>query len=271
MSAEWVKLADFGEYEHKKGIQILNEKSANNIIKSFHSLHGRFMRKFIGLPIYIGHPDDDDFKSSNKKVYGRVVDFKAEDDALWALIKWTHTGHVLFSSGILKHLSPRWLTVQSENGALIPNRMISIGMTNHPNIRCDNIVKDNVAEDGDQEIHKNIDFDQPAYVDATEVSAQDTRDLQDFPSSNCGDKGNSFCEGDTGDNKHNCSDTCECVRPELHVISHTKELAHHDFQMSDGDKILELVFSRMNNFSEKYTDAWIAVKRNNPSLFYKNF
>jgi hypothetical protein len=149
--------------------------------------------------------------------------------------------------------------------------MISIGMTNHPNIRCDNIVKDNVAEDGDQEVHKNIDFDQPAYVDATEVSAKDSSDSQDLPSSNCGDKGNSFCEGNTDDNNHDCSDTCECVRPELHVISHTKELAHHDFQMSDGDKILELVFSRMNNFSEKYTDAWIAVKRNNPSLFYKNF
>ena len=274
MYQEWIKLADFGKYHHEKGIQILNETTAQNIISSFRSLSGRIIRKFIGLPIYIGHPDDSDFKSTNKKIYGRILDFKIEDNALWMLSKWSDIGYALFKNGILKHLSPRWLTEQSSDGTLLPQRMISVGMTNHPNMVCQHISQDIDAEmnnPSDENISNNIndDITNPTIDDMSTIN--DVSSIDEAITLNDDDQQNINI-----DNKHDIMTAIETVIPNntiitLNTTSQTSNLATVTNDRSNGEKILSMVHDRMKSFSESYTDAWMAVKRQHPSLFYKNF
>jgi hypothetical protein len=53
----------------------------------------------------------------------------------------------------------------------------------------------------------------------------------------------------------------------LHTVSQTSDIGGQTFGKSRCEKILQLVFERMQKFSEKYGDAWLAVKRSNPALF----
>jgi hypothetical protein len=57
----------------------------------------------------------------------------------------------------------------------------------------------------------------------------------------------------------------------LHTVSQTDDLRPQSFEKMKCKQILDLVFERMQRFSEKYGDAWMAVKRSNPALFNKNF
>lgn len=274
MYQEWIKLADFGKYHHEKGIQILNETTAQNIISSFRSLSGRIIRKFIGLPIYIGHPDDADFQSTNKKIYGRILDFKIEDNALWILSKWSDIGYALFKNGILKHLSPRWLTEQSSDGTLLPQRMISVGMTNHPNMFCQHVSQDinvDINNPSDENISNNIndDITNSTIDDASTI--EDVSAIDEAITLNDDDQQNINI-----DNKHDIMTAIETVIPNntiitLNTTSQTSNLATATTDRSNGEKILSMVHDRMKSFSESYTDAWMAVKRAHPSLFYKNF
>lgn len=274
MYQEWIKLADFGKYHHEKGIQILNETTAQNIISSFRSLSGRIIRKFIGLPIYIGHPDDSDFKSTNKKIYGRIIDFKIEDNALWILSKWSDIGYALFKNGILKHLSPRWLTEQSSDGTLLPQRMISVGMTNHPNMFCQHVSQDidvemNDISDENTSNNINEDITNPTIDDMSSIEYVSAIDeaitLND-------DKQHTI----NNNSQQNITTNIEHIIPNntiitLNTTSQTSNLATSQYDRSNGEKILAMVHDRMKSFSESYTDAWMAVKRAHPSLFYKNF
>jgi phage I-like protein len=139
MAIEWFELVNFGECAHQKGTQLFDVPAAERIIDSFHSLRGRLLRRFQGLPIFIGHPDDPEFASKKSKIYGRIENMKTEDDALWILVKWTDIGQELFKNGILRHLSPRWLTTPTKDDKLSPKRLLSVALTNHPNVKCDHI------------------------------------------------------------------------------------------------------------------------------------
>ncbi|MDR1528133.1 MAG: phage protease [Puniceicoccales bacterium] len=260
MHVEWLKLVNCGEYFHPKGTQLLDSKAAERIIDSFHSLRGRLMRRFQGLPIFIGHPDDPEFGSKNNRVYGRIENMKVEDNALWILVKWTDIGQELFKNGILRYLSPRWLTTPTWDGKLSPKRLLSVGLTNHPNIRCDHVSKvekidGQVASPGDDSV-KDFVTDSP-------------RNCQDVSSEN-------ILPGSKKQPGQRATDSVDediLILPSqivLHTVSQTEDLKQPIFNKSNCERILELVFERMRKFSEKYNDAWNAVKRNNPALFNKN-
>ncbi|MDR2628430.1 MAG: phage protease [Puniceicoccales bacterium] len=261
MHVEWLKLVNCGEYAHPKGIQLFDSQAAERIIDSFHSLRSRLMRRFQGLPIFIGHPDDPEFGSKNNRVYGRIENMKVEDNALWVLVKWTNIGQELFKNGILRHLSPRWLTTPTQDGKLAPKRLLSIGLTNHPNIRCDHQSKiekvaRQAASPGDDSA-KNF-----------EIDGQEN--YQDINSENILPEG----EEESGQQVTDSTDEDILILPSqivLHTVSQTEDLKQSIFNKSNCERILELVFERMQKFSEKYNDAWNAVKRNNPALFNKNF
>ncbi|MDR1890670.1 MAG: phage protease [Puniceicoccales bacterium] len=260
MSVEWLKLANFGEYAHQKGTQLFDVQAAERIIDSFHSLRGRLMRRFQGLPIFIGHPDDPEFASKNSKIYGRIENIKTDDDALWILVKWTDIGQELFKNGILRHLSPRWLTVPTKDGKLSPKRLLSVGLTNHPNIKCDHVSK---AEKADEQTTLPNDDAENFAVDAR-VNCQDSSPTDAHPAS----------EEQSGEEITDSMGENIVILPSkvvLHTVSQTEDLKQSIFNKSNCERILELVFERMQKFSEKYNDAWNAVKRNNPALFNRNF
>ncbi|MDR2776495.1 MAG: phage protease [Puniceicoccales bacterium] len=262
MHVEWLKLVNCGEYFHPKGTQLLDSQSAERIIDSFHSLRSRLMRRFQGLPIFIGHPDDPEFGSKNNRVYGRIENMKVEDNALWILVKWTDIGQELFKNGILRYLSPRWLTTPTQDGRLSPKRLLSVGLTNHPNIRCDHVSKVEKANG--------------------QIASPDDNNRENFAidgQENCRDVSseNIFLESEEDQPGQQVTDSVDediLILPSqiiLHTVSQTEDLKQPIFNKSNCERILELVFERMQKFSEKYNDAWNAVKRNNPALFNKNF
>jgi hypothetical protein len=50
-TAKWHRLVPFGQYAHRKGMQMANDGAARAMINYFNSLRGKLMRQFLGLPI----------------------------------------------------------------------------------------------------------------------------------------------------------------------------------------------------------------------------
>jgi len=139
----WVQVAPYGIFTHPKGLQRLTRPSANEIIQQFNSLYGRIMRRLKGLPIYIGHPDDSEFAGlpghTDKGVYGTVQELAVRKEGLYARIEWTDEGRKLINRGKYRYLSPRWVLRSIYADVYEPNRLLSIGLTNSPNIPGDPI------------------------------------------------------------------------------------------------------------------------------------
>jgi hypothetical protein len=104
---------------------------------------------------------------------------KTDDDALWILVKWRDIGQELFKNSILGHLSPRWLTMLTKDGKLSPKRLLSVGLTNNPNIKCDHVSK---AEKVDGQTTLPNDDAENFEVD-TRVNCQDSSQMDAHPAS----------------------------------------------------------------------------------------
>ncbi|MDR2812388.1 MAG: phage protease [Puniceicoccales bacterium] len=152
---QWLKLVEYGDHPHPEGIQRVTGEAAGEMQRKFRSLRARLARKFGGVPIYIGHPDDENFSRlpghGDTRSYAWVQDIEAREDGIWILPKWSDAGKKLVENSHFKFLSPRW-EMKRENGALIPIRLISVGLTNHPNIPGDAIANQEIIADDRTEI-----------------------------------------------------------------------------------------------------------------------
>lgn len=133
----WIKLVEYGDYTHPEGTQHVTYKAAVEMQRKFRSLCSRLARKFGGIPIYIGHPDDQQFAHqpghTDTRSYAWVQDLEARSDGLWILPKWSAIGKDILRNAFFKFLSPRW-EMKREGSYLIPIRLVSVGLTNNPNI-----------------------------------------------------------------------------------------------------------------------------------------
>jgi hypothetical protein len=150
---QWLKLVEYGDHPHWEGIQRVTKEVAIEMQRKFRSLRARLARKFGGVPIYIGHPDDENFSRlpghSDTRSYAWVQDIEAREDGIWILPKWSEEGRRLIENSYFKFLSPRW-EMKLEGDVLKPVRLISVGLTNHPNILGDAIANQEViADDGE--------------------------------------------------------------------------------------------------------------------------
>lgn len=139
----WIKLVDYGSFPHPKGLQIVTKSAAKSLTRRFKTLLHRF--GWNRIPVYIGHPDDPHFSSHpehlNKHRYGWVKGLRADEKGIWIRIKWTPKGRQLMATGIYRYLSPRW-TMQAVKGnekQFIPVRLLSMGLTNQPNLNTEPI------------------------------------------------------------------------------------------------------------------------------------
>ncbi|MGA2052307.1 MAG: phage protease [Opitutales bacterium] len=134
----WLKLADYGDWPHPAGLQRLTHEAAARMAHGFKSLLGRLRRRFTGIPIYIGHPDDPAFAGqpghNDTRAYAWVSNLEARPDGLHLLARWSEPGRELLRHAFYKFLSPRWQMRPLSPGVYEPTRLISIGLTNHPNI-----------------------------------------------------------------------------------------------------------------------------------------
>jgi hypothetical protein len=146
---QWLKLVEYGDHPHLEGVQRVTKEAALEMQRKFRSLRARLARKFGGIPIYIGHPDDQNFSRfpghNDTRSYAWVQDIEARDDGIWILPKWSEVGKTMIENSFFKFLSPRW-EMKQENDVLIPIRLISVGLTNHPNIPGDTIANQEIIE-----------------------------------------------------------------------------------------------------------------------------
>ena len=136
-------LSPYGTFEHPEGMQSISSADAQRCIRKTRTW--RFRLGLKKIPVYLGHPDDPLFKSehSDPRIYGYVKNLCADKDGLWVFVKLTKYGRRLISQPPRQYLSPRWVLYKTEaQTAYHPERLLSIGLTQHPNLPVQPIVFD---------------------------------------------------------------------------------------------------------------------------------
>lgn len=120
-------LAPYGLWHHSKGEQVVDELSAEKMAKNSERL-------FAGeIPIYIGHPDETRKNCRDRRV-GVVGRIAASADCILVEAAYTEDAYKKIMDGSLKSMSPRWEMESIGGGKYRPVRLISVGLTNNPNI-----------------------------------------------------------------------------------------------------------------------------------------
>ena len=136
-------LSPYGIFEHPEGLQSISSADAQRCIRQTRTW--RFRLGLKKIPVYLGHPDDPLFKSehSDPRIYGYVKNLCADKDGLWVFVKFTKDGRSFLSKSPRQYLSPRWVLCKTENQtAYHPERLLSVGLTQHPNLPVRSIVFD---------------------------------------------------------------------------------------------------------------------------------
>ena len=128
-------LSPYGTFEHPEGMQSISSADAQRCIRKTRTW--RFRLGLKKIPVYLGHPDDPLFKSehSDPRIYGYVKNLCADKDGLWVFVKFTKYGRTFLSKSPQQYLSPRWVLYKTEvQTAYHPERLLSVGLTQHPNL-----------------------------------------------------------------------------------------------------------------------------------------
>jgi hypothetical protein len=131
----WMKIAPYGTYPGSRPgrLQHFTQVEANAIVAEFRSLRGRAGRLFRGVPIYIGHPDQDPALYTDHRRLGKAIDLEARPDGLYGEVVWNALGEENQREGYWVYPSPRW-DAPAGRPEFRPDRLISIGLTNTPRI-----------------------------------------------------------------------------------------------------------------------------------------
>lgn len=122
-------LSPYGNWDHKHGMQVVDKTAAQKMSKAF--MQG--FDRFFGLPIYVGHPDEGK-NAKRAKPVGKVEYVSMTEDGIAICAKYTKDAYEKLSKGKLQWLSPRWRMEELKDGSFRPVKLISVGMTNNPNI-----------------------------------------------------------------------------------------------------------------------------------------
>lgn len=139
-NGDWLLLAEYGDWPHPRGLQRLSREAAEEMVRHFRSLRERLARRFGGLPLYIGHPDDPGFQGrpghDDTRAYAWIQEMDARPNGLYIKPKWSEDGRHVLENAFYKFLSPRWSMQPLDDEADIytPVRLISVALTNEPNI-----------------------------------------------------------------------------------------------------------------------------------------
>ncbi len=135
----WARIG-YGEWPHEEGLQRFGRAQAEEMVGYFKNTWNRIKRAVVGMPIFRGHPDLKAIANQypDKAVYGAIADMEARDDGLYIRPIISEAGAALVNEKGLKYFSPHWLArkLPPENGKPVfaPVFMVSIGLTDRPNI-----------------------------------------------------------------------------------------------------------------------------------------
>lgn len=135
----------YGEYPHPLGLQILDRMAATAMSEAFESLisklRGMAATKSTfrsALPVYIGHPDDPSKAGQylDGAAYAWITLIKPQETGVMFSCEWLADGEELIKSKKYLFFSPHWKMkpIPGRAKAFRPFQLISIGLTNRPNI-----------------------------------------------------------------------------------------------------------------------------------------
>ncbi len=144
----WFQVSPFGRFPHRVGVQVFDRQAANAIVDLFNSARDRLARLWRGLPVFIGHPDLDPKTYPDHRKYGSIRRLEVRPDGLYAQAKWSRAGREIVNDEHFDFPSPLWNMepLPREAGAFRPVELISVGLTNRPNI-ANKPVGANAADD----------------------------------------------------------------------------------------------------------------------------
>lgn len=125
-------LSPYGNWNHQKGMQVVDKIAGDKMRANFPSIIGQ--KLFRKIPVYEGHPDDDCKKTKRAIAVGYVEKIVPLNDAIVAIIKYDEASYKNILSGKFSAMSPRWQMESLPDGTYRPVKLISVGLTNNPNI-----------------------------------------------------------------------------------------------------------------------------------------
>ncbi|MGE9296382.1 MAG: phage protease [Puniceicoccales bacterium] len=267
----WLRIAEYGNWPHAQGLQRFTRESAQELVRYFKSLRGRLARKFGGLPVFIGHPDDDNFAGqsghTDTRAYAWIIALEAREDGLYALPRWSAAGRDLLRNAFYKYLSPRWAMKPLTDGAYTPVRLVSVGLTNHPNIPGDVIANETKAE-----ANKHDDWYPSGNPRAEAAFTNERRERIAVLLDNAVLTGviapnerTSWEAGLQADFDRGLSEL-KTRTPALKTVACTTGLGAR--RMPTGSDFLTLVNERADRTGEPFAKAWNTLKQERPDLFH---
>ena len=135
-------IAPFGDWKNGDVVQRVDATAAEILKRNLGSIWAR-VKNVLGnaCPVYYEHPDHEDSEdnppNADKTPYGRVRSLETLADGIYANIEWLDGFEALPKR---LQISPRWNAVEVAENIVRPSRLISIGLTSHPNIKATSFV-----------------------------------------------------------------------------------------------------------------------------------
>ncbi len=120
-------LSPYGNWSHAKGNQVVDENAAELMRKNSERLFSRT------IPIYIGHPDENIDRRKCRAV-GRVEKIFKTKGGIVISASYADETFKKILNGKITAMSPRWEMEKISNNDFRPIRLVSVGLTNNPNI-----------------------------------------------------------------------------------------------------------------------------------------
>jgi|GEM_PF-2918772 len=236
-----IRIVEYGEHPHPKGLQRVSFDVARRLEQAFHSLRGRLARRFGGLPVFVGHPDDPDFAGrpghGDSRAHAWIVDLSARPDGLYGLVRWGKSGREFIDNANYKFFSPRWVMRAVGNGVFEPVRLISVGLTNTPNI--------------------------PGEVISNETTAsviEGERCVMVGTAGSVANAGEASCQELSGDRT-------AANMPASFFVARTSGLGLRREPLVRRQVVVDAVHARMSDTGEDFSTAWSKLKHTRSDLF----
>lgn len=255
-------LTPYGDYAHRAGLQRIDRQCARSLAEAFNAPLRRLQRLWAGLPVYIGHPDDEAYagKPGHRDTthYGHIRGLEARDEGLFAQIKWSKAGLKLIADETYRHLSPRWVAVEQERGIYRPVRLLSCGLTNSPNLPCPPLANSKDIETKETVTQKLAD----------EINAEMLRALdQAIAEARISPAERTEWERKLAVNFEEGTNALANQRPLLPTGSRTRGLLESRSKANKRDAFLNAVAKRSAETGESFEESWQTMKREHPTYF----
>ena len=222
-------LCPFGEWPHPRGMQVVDEEAARRMKRS------AAIRLLGGIPVYIGHPDDEPAPTRLRPV-GKIKKICSTKDGIAVVAAYDDDAYEKLANG--SAMSPRWQMEKIGGGKYRPVKLISAGITDNPNIPASGRI-----------LAANADFHSvQTAADGAQSALEKIRKL----SAKLGD----------------CSGRTARVAKEINALKIAKRIA--DSRPADapehtaprGKALAQLAKERSKTLGEPYTKSFAALRKN---------